>query len=142
MLQAQGTNQLFMHTVRTRAQPRAVWRLWTEVAGWPRWDTELEWARLDTPFVPGGGGMLKPRGGPAARFTLTVVQARQAYTMRTPLPGGALIIERFQMRGAFTHRVRFEGVLGGVFAEMMGPGFRRALPQAMQRLSALAEAGA
>lgn len=37
----------FEHTITTTASAEAIWALWTDVAGWPRWDTPVEWARLD-----------------------------------------------------------------------------------------------
>jgi hypothetical protein len=141
-MMASGTNRSFSHTVRTSASPAAVWRVWTDVGGWPRWDVELESARLDGVFRDGAEGVIKPRSGPPTRFRISQVHEFARYVMRTVLPGGVLSIERRQGPGAFTHEIRFVGPLGAAFAELMGPGFRRALPVAMERVRVLAEQGA
>ena len=45
------------------ADPDAVWKVWTDVAGWPEWDVSKEIAQLDGPFGPGA------RAGPRSAAT-------------------------------------------------------------------------
>jgi hypothetical protein len=92
--------------MRTGATPQALWALWSDVPGWPRWDVALERASLEQPSPPGStsvgqAGTLKRRGAPPSRFCIIACE-----------PGGWVL----------------------------GPGFRRALPDVIARLRELAEA--
>ncbi len=83
-----------------------------------------------------------PVRGRASRFRVTTLEPGVSYTFETLLPGATLRIVRSVIateRGSrFTHDVSFHGPLGRIFASRFGPSFRRALPQAMQRLAAQA----
>ena len=141
---AVGTDRAFSHTVTTTASPDAVWAVWTDVAGWPAWDVELDSAALDGAFEEGATGRLVPKRGPSARFRIEDVEPGRAYTLVTRLPLGSLRVRRTweTVEGgiAVTHAVTFGGVGGRALAGRLGPGFRRALPVALDRLRALSEA--
>lgn len=141
---ADGTNTHFSHVSVARAQPEAVWRLWTEVDTWPRWDTELESARLDGPFVVGAKGALKGKGAPEASFEVVAFEPLVRNQISTALPlGGQLVIERTLERDGqttrFTHDVRFRGFGGWLLSPFFGPRYREALPEVMARIVKLAE---
>jgi hypothetical protein len=70
--------------------PAAIWRLVTDVAGWPNWDPHEEAARLDGEFVAGGTGWSKPHGGPGTAWTITEVVERHSWASECSLPGGKL----------------------------------------------------
>lgn len=133
----------FEHTITTSAPPEAIWALWTDVGGWPRWDTPLEWARLDGPFALNVTGRLKSRGSPDSAFTISQVDPGHSYTFTTALPLARLDVRRelgfADAQTCFTHRVSFSGPLGWLFGRVLGPGFQRQLPAVMERLRDLAE---
>lgn len=142
---AEGTNAHFQHEVVTSAPAAEVWRLWSDVSTWPSWDTELESARLDATFASGVTGVLKGKGAPESAFTIAEVVDGQRHVVITKLPlGGELIIERSLVSSEqgtrFRHDVRFEGFGGRLLSAFLGKGYREALPGAMERLRALAEA--
>jgi hypothetical protein len=41
------------HGIETTATAEAVWRLWSDVAGWPEWNADLDRAGLSGPFAAG-----------------------------------------------------------------------------------------
>ena len=141
---AEGTDRAFAHTVPTTASPEALWEVWTDVAGWPAWDVELDSAHLDGAFAEGATGRLVPKRGPSARFRIEEVDEGHAYTLVTRLPLGSLRVRRTWAATeggiAVTHAVTFGGVGGRALSGRLGPAFRRALPVAMERLCALAQA--
>lgn len=144
---AEGSNRSFSHTLTTSAPADAVWSIWTDVPGWPSWDTELEAASLDGPFGEGAQGHLIPAQGSSASFVIEEVEPGRAYTLATRLPAGWLRIQRTLTesddgRLAFTHTVTFSGLGGRALSVRLGPRYRRALPLAMQQLRTLAEAQA
>jgi Polyketide cyclase / dehydrase and lipid transport len=84
-----------------------VWRIVTDVNAWPAWDPHEEAAEIHGPFAAGTSGTSKPRGGPAARWTLTKVEEKKAWALINkmligtiekeiryePLPGGKIRCE-------------------------------------------------
>lgn len=136
---APGSNRDFSFTVATE-NPDQVWELWTTPATWGQWDRGLKSAEMDGPMALGSVGRIEPLSGPSSSFTVVAFDPKQAYAFETPLPGAALRVERsFNAdRTAFTHRVRFTGLMAFFFASSFGPGFRRALPPTMRTLEALA----
>ena len=133
----------FRHSTPTHALPESVWAVWTDVANWPQWDMELVYASLTGPCERGTRGRLKPRGAPASSFVLSEVTPGQSYTFTTALPLGELHVRRYLTQGetlTFTHEVDFTGPSAPVFRALLDARYRKALPDAMQKLRALAEA--
>ena len=130
-------------TARTKARPEDVWRLWTDVAGWNRWDDDVQSSRLDGAFVAGARGLLKPKRGPAARFVLTHVEPCVAFTNRSKLPLATLeFVHVLAIDGGetvVTHRVVMTGPLTFLFRRLVGTGIARGLPAAVARLARAAE---
>jgi hypothetical protein len=139
---AQGTNQIFSHERATLATPEQVWALWTDVRTWQQWDKGLKNATLNGAFVLGATGKIIPLFGPTLTFTITAYDRGQSYTFSTKLPLASLTIER-KFIGTnptcFRHIVHFSGFLGRLWAKLLGPGFRTALPVTMDCIAALAE---
>jgi Polyketide cyclase / dehydrase and lipid transport len=142
-----GNTKDFSCTVSTRSDKAHFWQIWTDVGGWPRWDTPLKAATLEGELRVGATGSLTTKNGQTSNFTITECQPMHSYTFRTNLPGAALSVQRSITREhddgrlEFTHRVRFTGALGGVFAAILGPSFMRQLPEVMHELQWLAEDG-
>ncbi|MDX2013379.1 MAG: SRPBCC family protein [Myxococcaceae bacterium] len=142
--QAEGTRSAFHAEAETRASPDAIWRVWTDVARWPAWDTELESARLNSAFEAGATGVLKGRGNPESGFVIEAVNVGSSYRFVTQLPlGGRLVIDRtltpLERGTRFRHDVRFEGFGGAVLSLFLGGRYREALPGVLARIQALAE---
>ncbi len=141
---ATGTNRRFHHTATTTGTAADVWRLWTDVSLWKRWDTGLADATIDGPFEQGAVGTIIPKRGRDAGFTVTDLDPGVAYTFATDLPGARLCIRRDFVEGpatTFRHIVWFEGATARIWAAVLGRGFRRELPAAMAILSERASAG-
>jgi hypothetical protein len=140
-----GTAKDFSYTVSTRSDKAHFWNVWTDVHGWPRWDTPLNAASLEGQFRSGATGTLTTKNGQRSSFKITECQSMQSYSFRTKLPGAALTIQRSITREhadgrlEFTHRVQFSGALGRVFAALLGPGFMKQLPEVMHELQRLTE---
>ncbi len=76
-----------------RAEPEQVWRFWTDVSDWPRWDPSKEIARLDGPFAAGTSGWAKQRGNLGGPFTITVVEPYRRWASECPLPLGKVVFD-------------------------------------------------
>jgi hypothetical protein len=130
----------------TDAGPEAIWNLWSDVSSWSRWDDDIQWATLQGPFAEGARGRLKPRGVPAAGFTLVSVVPGRAYTVEQRLPLARLRFHhQLEESGGgltrFTHRVTIDGPLAGVYAAFFGQRMKTNFAKIMRHLADEAEAG-
>lgn len=133
----------FEHTMETAAPAERIWQLWTDVAGWPRWDTALVSAHLDAPFGHDVRGRLRSKGSPESVFTIVELEPGRSYTFAVPLLLAELRVRRTLApapAGArYTHEVSFVGPLGWLFGLLLGRQFQNMLPGVMERLRTLAE---
>ncbi len=137
-------NWTFAVKKETKARPEQIWRLWENVAGWPKWDKELEWAKLDGPFVKGARGELKPKGWVKSAFVTTEVRPNILFSDETKMPFTRLkfhhSIEKVsENRYAVTHRVEAEGLLAPLLRFTLRKKLVKGLPRAMDKLIAMAE---
>ncbi len=141
---ASPTSRHFWHTATTTAHPDDIWSVWTDVANWHTWDKGLKSATLQGTFRKGALGSLVSLNGQTSRFTITEFHDRKSYTFTTALPLARLNVKRsWTSDGArthFTHEVWFDGLLGGVFAMLLGKNFWAILPSVMEEVAKNAEA--
>ena len=126
------------HTLLTNATKESVWKTWSDVQGWPKWDKGVEWCRLDGEFKAGTIYTLKPVGGPEARATIVDCQPLSQFTDVTDLPLAkmAFFHQLLEVEDGLhvTHRVTITGPLGFLFAILIGKDTARDLPETMDRL--------
>jgi N-acyl homoserine lactone hydrolase len=144
--QALGTNDHFMWVNETSASPASVWRMWTDVSTWPRWDTELASASLEGGFARGNTGNLKTTDGTTASFEVVAVEPGVRAVFATSLPLGKMIITRSLVAlpnggTRFTHDVAFVGASSPLFSRLLGARYRTALPMVMGQLAHVAGGG-
>ena len=84
---------LFKCEATFEADPDAVWKVWTDVAGWPDWDVSKELAQLDGPFEPGVRGWAKQRGNLGGPFVITAVDAGRRWVTECPVPLGKVVFD-------------------------------------------------
>jgi len=128
------------HTLDTDAAPEAVFAVWADVEGWPRWDASLVATTLAGPFAAGTAGTLHPQGmAEPIAFTLTAVEDGVGFADETRL--GPLVLR-------FTHRAepRGEGsrivvtvAAEGPDADQVGPAVAADLPESVAALAAAAQ---
>jgi Polyketide cyclase / dehydrase and lipid transport len=49
-------------SIETAASPDAIWRLWSDVAGWPEWNADIEHIEISGPFSAGSTISMTPIG--------------------------------------------------------------------------------
>ena len=64
---------------KTTATKEQIWKLWADVPNWNVWDKEVETSELFGQFQNGTKGILKPTGGPKAKFEITIQTNRETY---------------------------------------------------------------
>ena len=111
------------------ADPDAVWKVWTDVAGWPEWDVSKEIAQLEGPFEPGARGWARQRGNLGGPFIITEVDPGRRWVTECPVPLGKVTFEHL-LEPAATGCVRVvkrADVQGGPgpLLRLLGPKMRR-----------------
>jgi Polyketide cyclase / dehydrase and lipid transport len=133
----------FSHTLKTTASPAQIWEIWTDVAHWSEWDTELTDAYLVGLFELGATGKLTPKTGRASTFRISQFNPNESYTLTIELPFCYLNVHRYldcQPNATyFTHEVSFDGLLAWVFGLLLGRKFRAVLPSVMENIKRIAE---
>src|SRR3954469_17349606 len=87
------------HSTRVRGvNIDQVWKAWSDVDAWHTWQNDVEFAKLDGPFVAGSAFTLKPKGGPKVRITLTKVEDRKSFSDLTRFPGARMAGEHEFLR--------------------------------------------
>lgn len=49
-------------SIETAASPEAIWRLWSDVAGWPEWNADIDHIVISGPFAAGSTISMTPIG--------------------------------------------------------------------------------
>jgi hypothetical protein len=126
------------YTIITDASREAVWKTWSDVVNWPRWDQGIEWCQIEGAFATGTHYTLKPVGGPVAKAIITDCQPLKRFADVTKLPLAKMefIHELKDEKDGLhvTHRVTISGPLSFLFAQVIGKDTARDLPETMGRL--------
>ena len=125
------------------ARPEAFFERWIDHDTWSSWSPDTEWTRVEGPVHVGTRGVLKPKGGPKVKFVITACEPGREYTDTSLLPGARLVfqhrVEPTPTGSDLSVRVWVEGPLGGIWAKVMGGGFRDSAQADLDRLVDLVE---
>lgn len=131
-------------TARSTAPAAAYFAKWIDHEGWPAWSPDTEWARVDGEVVTGATGVLKPKGGPKTRFTISACVPDREYTDTAGFPGARLVFRHTAepADGATELRVHvtLDGPMAPLWAALLGRGFRDSVQADLDRLVAIVEA--
>jgi len=135
------------YSLETTASPNSIWRLWSDVENWKKFDTLLEYSYLDEghKFELGATGVIKADGASKTRFELTEVTPGVSFTetLYVPLYQRIELKRYFEKSDAgktiFTHEVVFKGRLRFLIYAVAAGSFKKELPLVMGRLKDLAE---
>lgn len=67
-------------------RPEQVWKVWSDVNGWSKWQADIEYARLEGAFEAGQVFKFRPKGGPELDIELTEVTPLSSYADLTRFP--------------------------------------------------------
>jgi hypothetical protein len=125
------------------ASPDAYFARWIDHDSWPTWSPDTEWVRLNGPVSVGTHGVLKPKGGPKAKFVITACVPDKEYTDTTRLPGARLVfrhtVQPADVGSDLSVLVTMAGPLAFLWARVMGGGFRESAQSDLNRLVQLVE---
>jgi len=118
----------------------AIWQSYQDVASWPKWDSDLDWAVLDGPFAEGVTGRLKPKHFFPVCFTLEKVKENSEFVdvSKMPLMTTCTFYHKLekQVNGQvkITHGVKTCGFLAPLLRLTLKKQLKRGLLQAIKAL--------
>ena len=138
----------FKYSTTTSASKSTIWRLWTDVENWKKFDTLLEYSSLNEGigFAEGAVGYLKAEGAPRTRFEIREVNEAESFLVQLKLPLYQVIDQRryFEMNNTggttFTHEVSFRGGLSPIVYFLLRRIYKRETQSVVERLKLVAEA--
>jgi uncharacterized protein YndB with AHSA1/START domain len=134
----------YEHSVETTAAADVVWRLWSDIAGWPRWNDGVEQITIDGPFAAGTTFTMTPPGDEAIRMRLTEVVPGQLFT--DEMDAGDFVVRtvhRLEPAAGGRTRIIYRTEISGPAADQAGPQLGPAItadfPGVVAALAKLAE---
>jgi len=124
------------HSIVTKdATKEQMWKLFTDVNNWHKWDTEIDYAKMDGPFEKGNHFILKPKGGPKVKIELIETTPNRSFTDLTRFPLAKMTGEhRFEDTPEglrITTTMKVEGILAFLWVKIVAQNIVDGLPAEM-----------
>jgi len=140
-------NYSLKYSVETSAKKNTIWRLWSDVENWKRFDTLLGYSYLadNAKFKTGAIGYLNAKGAPKTKFILTEVNDGISFTESLKiLLYQTIDLQRYfevnnKGKTTFTHEVNFKGSLKSILYFLLSGTFKNELINVMENLKKVAE---
>lgn len=132
------------YAAETGVPPASVWTVLADVDSWARWDTSMEWVRLDGEFAVGATVRMKPLDqDEAISSTIVAIEPERRYADRTEFGGVVLDFSHdlFPTGDGGTrvvHRLQISGGEADQVGPELGPQITADFPEAMAALLACA----
>jgi uncharacterized protein YndB with AHSA1/START domain len=113
----------YEYAAETGADAGALWRLWSDVEGWPRWNGGIERIEIDGPFAVGTTFRMTPPGEPEPiEMRLAEVVPGERFT--DVMDAGDFVVttvHRIEAVAGGGSRVVYRTEITGPAAEQLGP---------------------
>lgn len=132
-------------SVDTTAPPAAVWRRYSDVAGWPSWKHGIERVELDGPFQTGTTGRLVAEGQPPMAYRIVSAAPNRGYVSETELAEGIFLRIEHSLAALpdggtrITHRVKVPRAALDVYGHDFSPRLNEGIRLTLAALSAAAQ---
>jgi Polyketide cyclase / dehydrase and lipid transport len=132
-------------SVTSSAAPADFFARWADMATWPDWNSDTEWARLEGPFAEGATGTLKPKGGPKVRFVVARLVPGEVFVDVSRLIGARLTFDhrvtaRADGGSEVSVTIAMSGPLSAVWTLILGKDLRASVQRDLDGLARAAEA--
>ena len=109
-------------SIETTATPEAIWRLWSDVAGWPEWNGDIEHIEISGPFEAGSTITMTPVGDDPVELRIAEAVEPEMFVDEAAL-GDVLVrtIHRVERGGGEHNRVVYRMEISGPAADTVGP---------------------
>ena len=119
-----------------------IWRIWSDVNSWPKWDKELEYCKMENMFTEGNQFILKPKGGPKVKITLCEVKPNEKFTDYCKFFGAIMYdaheLEEMQEGLRITNTITVTGPFSFIWVNLVAKKVANSIPTHMDALVDLA----
>ncbi len=115
-----------------------IWKVWTDVNNWHKWQDDIDYAKLDGEFKEGNVIKFRPKGGPNINLELTEVHPGSCFVDLTRFP----LAKMYDTHELITHgnkveiksTIRVEGFLAFVWRKLVAEGVANGLEEQTNKL--------
>jgi Polyketide cyclase / dehydrase and lipid transport len=131
-------------SIETTASPEAIWRLWSDVAGWPEWNADIDHIEISGPFAAGSTISMTPIGQDPVELRIAEAVEPDLFVDEANL-GDVVVrtihrIERIEGgRSRVTYRMEISGPAADSVGPELGPQISADFPQTLAALAQHAE---
>lgn len=131
-------------TAECKSNPEMLYKLSTDVSHWSEWNSDIEWARLDTTFCLGATGIVKPKDSKPISFRIAHVEKNRRFSVvikkfLTTIVYRCEIVPVQENKVQITEGVVVGGLLAPLYKRVWGKNLQQQLPLALQALVKLAK---
>ncbi len=124
------------HTIVSKdVTGQQMWKLFSDVNNWHKWDDGIEYASIDGKFEQGNSFILKPKGGPKVKIELVEAVAGKKFVDLTRFPlakmYGTHTFEETSEGLRMTTTMKVEGPLGFLWKKLVAEKIANGLPTEM-----------
>jgi len=132
------------HSIETTAAPETIWKLWSDVDEWPRWNADLERAELNGPFAEGSAITMFPREDDPIELTIAEADEPRVFVDQAEL--GPVVVRTAHRieplsgdRSRIVYRMEITGPEADTLGAQIGPEITADSPEVLASLAAVAE---
>jgi len=119
-----------------------IWNIWTDVNNWTTWHDDLDYCKMDGPFIVGNHFILKPKGVPAVKINLVEIEVGSKFTDCTKFFGAKMYDTHAMEQTAeglrLTNTLSVTGPLAFLWIKLVAKNVANTVPQEMDALVKLA----
>ena len=113
-------------SVETSAAPDRVWRIWSDMSTWGRWNPNVATMDWTGGFLSGTTGVMNTRAGQHHKMRLVDVEPGRSFALETSVVPGTRFrfncrVEPAGGKTRISQTVEVQGPLGGVMGGALGP---------------------
>jgi hypothetical protein len=109
-------------SLETSASPEAIWELWSDVAGWPEWNSDIEHIDISGPFAAGSTISMTPIGQEPVELRIAEAVEPDLFVDQAEL--GDVVVRTIHRVDRLTPercRVTYRMEISGPGADTVGP---------------------
>lgn len=119
-------------------QKEVIWRVWSDVNNWPKWDNELKYCYMDADFSEGNEFIVKPKNGPKVLLFLSELVPNHQFTAYCKFFAATLYgthkLEETSEGLKITNMITVTGPLTVLWTNLVAKNVAKAIPQQTDNL--------
>jgi hypothetical protein len=110
------------HSIETAASPDSIWRLWSDVPGWPEWNADIEHIEISGAFAAGSTISMTPVGQDPVELLIAETVEPELFVDEADL-GDVVVrtVHRVERLEGGRNRVVYRMEISGPAADSVGP---------------------